>query len=176
MMSPAKDLNIGSIFQVCAWAFDLLSTQNAIFGIDKAHTILQHHLKWFSKNSLFSDPPGPKTKIFENLKSKNLEKIDFQNFRKSRNFQKFQKISKIWLIKKTYFLMILFLWCLEVSEWCWRRPKRILKVRPLNIGRISLSSVSILLADLITCWNICQKLFKITGKILWKLKSSKNKV
>ena len=50
-----------------------------------------------------------------------------ENFRKSE-IQKFREngFSKIWLINLFFIFLILFLWCLEVSEWCWRRPKRIL--------------------------------------------------
>ena len=55
MMSPAKDLNIGSIFQVWACGFDHGSTQNLIFGPGGLWVILQHFLEGFFEIFIFSD-------------------------------------------------------------------------------------------------------------------------
>ena len=57
-MSPAKDLNIRSIFQELARGFDHGSTQNLIFGPVGLKVILKHFLEGFVEIFIFSDLSG----------------------------------------------------------------------------------------------------------------------
>ena len=58
MMSPAKDLNIRSIFQELARGFDHGPTQNLIFGPVGLKVILKHFLEGFFEIFIFSDLSG----------------------------------------------------------------------------------------------------------------------